>query len=549
MKHLKRLLLLALCLVGLTGCGTEQEGLTLAVSVGGAPVSLDPIYAEELGDQSILTGLYENLMKVSHDAEGRKTVVNGMAKSVSQDQNLDGTMVYTFKLRSAKWSDGKPVTAQDFVYAWQRLADPASQSPYASLLSVVSGYADARESGDMSLLQVTAKNDATLVVTLDGRFDWFLTEVCTSPATMPLRQDVIQELKTAAQDAETYTPWWADPTALVTNGPYVVSAYTPGETLVAGTNGQYDRTHAGPSEITYTFAETEEEAWALYEDKAVDLVWPLPQEQLEELAEKKDYVPVPELATHAVLFNYNQEQLADPLIRQAMELVIDRSTLAQVQGSTVLPAEGLVPPGVPEDDTGDFRTVGGPRLDNDPETYDQRLEEARSLLDEAGYTLGGSFGSLEYLYLDEGRNGAVAQQLSRTWKETLNLEVIPRGVSEEELWLALREGNYQLAGVDLAAPGNDAECFLMQWTSDSHDNLVGYQNSAYDTLMNVIATAGSATARMACLHDAEALLLEDYVVIPLYTESTGWQLRDSLTGLSRDPRGWFDLTGVMSSKG
>lgn len=548
MKRLKQLLLLALCLVGLTGCGSqEQQGELLSVTVGDTLVSLDPIYAEVIGDQSILTGLYENLMKVTSDANGVKTVTNGMAKSVNQSQNKDGTMVYTFKLRNAKWSDGQDVTAQDFVYAWQRLADPASQSPYAALLSVVAGYSDARETGDMSLLQVVAKNDSTLVVTLDGRYDWFLTEVCTSPATMPLRQDVIQTLKEQNQDSETNTSWWAEPSALVTNGPYVVSEYVPGEELVTATNEQYERSHVGPSGIRFVFAEDEEAAWQLYQDKEVDMVWPLPQEKLEELAKKKDLTPVPELSTHAVLFNEHQEQLSDPMIRRAMHLVIDRTALAQAQGETVFPAEGLVPPGVPENEQGDFRTVGGPRLDNDPEHYTERVAEARALLDEAGHAMGTSLEPMEYLYVDEGNNGIVAQMICQTWKDTLNLTIIPRGVTEQEMWSAMREGSFQLAGVDLVAPGNDAECFLMQWTSDSHNNLVGYENSAYDTLMNVIATASSEQARLACLHDAEDLLLSDDVVIPMYTDTTGWLMRDALTGLNRDPRGWFSFDQIMSS--
>lgn len=89
----------------------------------------------------------------------------------------------------------------------------------------------------------------------------------------------------------------------------------------------------------------------------------------------------------------------------------------------------------------------------------------------------------------------------------------------------------------------------MQWTSDSNDNLVHYRNSAYDTLMNIIATANSEMARMGCLHDAEALLLADNVVVPLYTEGTGWKLREGYTGLCRDPRGWFSFTEVFHRNG
>lgn len=206
MKRIKpwsALLLAAALIVSLlTGCSQEQAaGISLSVCVGSEPVTLDPIYAEETADQTILVHLYENLMRVALDATGQNTVTYGIAKSVSQEANYDGTVTYTFKLRSAHWSDGVSVKADDFVYAWQRLADPASQSPYAELLSVVVGYDEARASGDMSLLQVTAKNDTTLEVVLNGNYDWFLSQVCTSPATMPLRQDVIQSLKEDAMAA------------------------------------------------------------------------------------------------------------------------------------------------------------------------------------------------------------------------------------------------------------------------------------------------------------------------------------------------------------
>ena len=105
--------------------------------------------------------------------------------------------------------------------------------------------------------------------------------------------------------------------------------------------------------------------------------------------------------------------------------------------------------------------------------------------------------------------------------------------------------SYEKAGVNLEAPGNDAECFLMQWTSDAQNNVVHYENSAYDTLMAIIASAPDGTARMGCLHDAEALLLGDYALSPLYTRGTDWMLRDDLMGGVRDARGWFCFSNVV----
>lgn len=557
MRDFKRLMALTmsavLCISLLAGCAKDGEGLALSVCVGAAPVSLDPIYAEEIGDQTILVHLYENLMRVTVDVSGNTTVTNGMAKSVTQEENYDGTVTYTFKLRSAKWSDGRAVQAGDFVYAWRRLVDPASHSPYAELLSVVAGYDEARSSGDLEQLQVTAKNDTTLVVVLDGHFDWFLTEVCTSPATMPLRQDVVQKLKDAAalkneaaeeQGSEGTNRWWSDPTTLVTNGPYQVVSQEEEESLVLTTSERYYSSAAGPKNLTFRFADTAEEIQELYNEKLVDAAWPLTEERLAELAEDETWTAVPELGTYAVLFNCEQEPFSDVLIRKALCMSIDRNALAETAGVTALPAEGLVPPGTPENEEEDFRTAGGPQLENDPELYEETCQQAKALLGEAGYDRGADLGELEYLYLDEGNNAAVAEALCQMWRDVLRVNVTPRGMTEQELWSALHKGEYTLAGVTLEAVGNDAECFLMEWTSDSPNNVTGYANSAYDTLMAIIASAADGVARMGCLHDAEDLILSDYVMAPLYTKGTAWDLRDTLTGICRDARGWFSFAGV-----
>ena len=178
----------------------------------------------------------------------------------------------------------------------------------------------------------------------------------------------------------------------------------------------------------------------------------------------------------------------------------------------------------------DFRTDGGVLLDNDPAHRDELAEEARGLLAEAGYADARDLGELEYLYVDEGNGAAVAQALVDAWQSALGLQVTARGVSREELDTALQEGTFTLAGTEIRALGNDAECFLMQWGSDKPENLGKYANSAYDTLLSVIAGAEEGEARMGCLRDAEALLLEEGAVAPLYTSVTDWTLRDGFSG-------------------
>ena len=558
MKHWKRrlalLLAAALCVSALAGCARGGDAMSLSVCVGGAPEELDPIYATEPADQTILVHLYENLMRKTAGASGA-TVTNGVAKSATSEENTDGTVTWTFQLRGAEWSDGREVLAGDFVYAWQRLADPANDSPFASLLSVVAGYDEVRETGDVSLLQVTAEDDSTLVVVLNGKYDWFLEEVCTAPATMPLRQDLLTGESAAEETAEDgaeaaeaaeAAPWWSDVAGLVTNGPYQVSGYEAGESLTLETSGTYHSEVSGPGTLTFRFADTAEEGQALYDAGTVDFLGVLPEEQMASLVEAESRALTPELGTWAVVFNCAQDTLMDARVRRALSLVIDRTAAAEAAGVTARAAEGLIPPGVPESDEADFRTSGGDLLDNDPNHRADLQEEARALLTEAGYVSVQDLGELEYLYVDAGNGAAVAQALVQAWQSALGLRVTARAVTEEELAAALEEGTFSLAGIEIRALGNDAECFLRQWSSTGGENVSRYANSAYDTLLSVIAGAEDETARLGCLHDAEALLLEEGAVAPLYTTVTAWTLRDSLTGLVRDGRGWFSFAGVVA---
>lgn len=562
MKPIKRsaalCLAAVLCLSLLAGCGSQQKtvGMDLTVCLGGTPETLDPIRATSEEDETILIHLYENLMRVAGSASGGTTVTNGIAKRYDVEENYNGTVTYTFHLRSAKWSDGVAVTADDFVYAWQRLADPATKSPNAALLSIVEGYDKVRSTGDVTQLQVTAKNDSTLEVTLTSQCGWFLTDVCTAAATVPLRKDVVQKLKAEALDANEQAAanggqgtatWSSDPTKLVTDGPYTVSSYHADEALQLTASETWTGGTGGPGTICFQFAKTAEEAWDLYESKKVDFVSPLPEEELQSIAKNKNWSPVTELNTYTLLFNTAADPFSDPKLRQAFSLAIDRSALSQAVSVSAKPATGLVPYGVPESEKEDFRTVGGDLLNSDSKEYETCCVQARMLLDQAGYTSGYSFSSVKFLYVDEGDHAAVAEQLIKMWSDVLHVHVKAVGVTAEKFQSALESGEYDLAATDLKGYADDAESFLTDWVSSSENNVVGYRNSAYDTLLAVINNASDETARLGCLHDAESLLLQDGPLMPLYFTGTAWELRSGLTGLCRDARGFFSFTAVTKA--
>lgn len=545
----------ALCLGLLSGCGQQSggaDGLALSVCLGAAPESLDPVRTTAERDMTVLEHLYENLMKISADNSGGSAVTNGLAKRYDVDAHNDGTVTYTFHLRSAKWSDGKAVKAQDFVYAWQRLANPATKSPHASLLAIVQGFDEVQSTGDVTALAVEAKNDSTLVVTLISACQWFLTDVCTSPATVPLREDVVQALKleameqnerTAEAGGEATATWCSNYTKLVTNGPYCVESYN-NDSLTLRRNASYTGAAGGPDSITFRYADTPEDGWALYQSEAVDFVAPLPEAQLAELAQEEGWEPVPELTTYTLLFNTAVEPFSDSSVRRAFSLSLDRTVLSQTAGVETRPASGLVPYGVPDTEDKDFRTHGGLLVDCDPENYAASCDEASGLLDRAGYGAGYQFSGVECLYVAEGTHSAVVSAMTRMWTQVLGVSILPRAVTEEEMEAALLSGEYTLAAVDFSGYANDAESFLSPWKSGDKHNVVGYYNSAFDTLLTIIGSAIDETARRGCLHDAEVLLLEDCPLSPLFFEGTDYTLREGLTGVCRDARGFFSFITV-----
>ena len=556
MKMWKRMAAMGLCLAlaagTLAGCGGgSAPGLALRLSMGQEAGSYDPIRAETAEAETVIVHLYENLLRKAPDTSGGTTLASGVAKKYDMEENYDGTVTYTFHLRQAKWSDGQTVTAGDFVYAWQRLADPVTNSPSASLLSAVAGYDEVRSSGDVSKLQVSAEGELTFVVTLLGKCDWFLEDVCTDPATMPLRQDNLQTLKEEAiqenlqaeERGETGTRNWAsDPARLVTNGPYTASRGEEGE-LILTRSETYVGGVSGPEELRFLFHDSPEAAWETYAAGEADFVSPLPRAEIEAKAES-DWAGAALSQTTVLLFNTQGEVFPDVQARKAFSLAIDRQALSDLTALVSRPAEGLVPYGVPDENGEDFRTQGGDLVGESG--TEEALAEANALLGESGY---GSSAVPRFVYEDTEENAAIADALWKAWMKGLKVRLERVPLSADELREALSAGDYDIALTDIRGNALDAESFLDLWRGDSPENVAGYENGAYDTLLKVIRSASDEKARQGCLHDAEALLLDDCPVAPLLFTASAWEAREGLVGILRDGRGFFSFASAAEVSG
>lgn len=535
MMKLKRpvaALLAAVLLLGLlTGCHREN-GVSFRVAMGSVPATLDPALAATDEEKTVVSHLFENLMKLQSDGNGGTTAVNGVARSYQCDTTAEGQETYTFKLRSsAAWSDGTKVTAQDFVYAWKRLVDPATGSKNARILDMVAGYSAARTGEDA--LQVSAPDDETFVVVLSGRCPYFIDSVCTAAATLPVQSAA------AAQEN-----WSMSPDTLVTNGPYTVASWENDTMLLQQTDGYYDARRLGPESISFRFTADAKTANSLFEKGDADFVLGLTDEAVAKKIDSwmPDYYP----ETSVVLLNQLSDLTSNENVRRAMGLVIDRNAIAELLGSrTHLAAEGLVTWGIRSTTGGQFRDFGS-AVDNDSENYEKNCQTAQELMKEAGYTATKlkSLTPVIMLYESDGTADSLALLLQKTWKEKLGLSVTLKGVSSEEITQALERGEYTLAALRVTSDRNDATGFLNRWRMGEEDNYANFTSSAYDMLLRVAAVSASQEARDAYLEDAERLLIEKGNVIPMYCSTRSWSLSESFTGVFGDGLGRYFFTGV-----
>ena len=545
MKAIKRITALALCalmLLGLlSGCGEKKQGdekFVLNVSVCNVIDSLDPAMNTDTDADSVFYALYENLMRESDDGSGEVTLTNGMAKEYTEETNYDGSVTYRFTLRStARWSDGEKVTADDFVYAWQRLADPATDSPNHALMSVVAGYDEVRETGDKTKLQVSAEDESTFVVTLSAPCAYFIEGICTSVATMPLRRDLAESTK-------------FDTVNVVSNGAYCVSGWSKSSELTATRNEEYYESRlVGPDTLRFVFAQDSRQAWQLYENGEIDYIAHLPDEVIEELSQQDGWSARAILATACVLYNNETDLFSNEHIRKAFDLAIDRAAATAAGGAENSPATGLVPYGIPDsgETEDDFRTTGGEVCAIDEEGMSARATQAQEELTYAGYYSTSMFPPVELLYVTGTENDAVASALQNMWSTTLGVNVMLRGVTQAEYNTRMEAGNYELALQKVTALYDDAMGFLDRWCSEDEQNLISYENGTYDVLMGVARASEDPVARTAFLHDAETMLLGETALSPVYFDGTAHMLRDTLRGVYTDGFGNSYFAGVRAN--
>jgi oligopeptide transport system substrate-binding protein len=524
--HIRRLahgiLIGLLTLVTCPGCdsrsGTQAEArhnttdTVLRRGIGGEPASLDPGEAADIFSFEVIRDLYEGLASERPDG----TVIPGVASSWTVDAS--GTQ-YTFQLRSeAKWSNGAPVRAQDFVEAWRRVVDPKRASPVADTLRPVAGAA-AIIAGRMppSSLGINAARDNVLEVKLEQPAPYF-PQLLTHSATFPVYSD---------DTAKTHNPnkW-------VSNGPYVLSSWTPGSSLKLKRNSSYwDSTNVPIPNVDYIPIPDENAEYSQYRAGQLDITQSVPSAALASVrAERPNELFVaPFLATAYYALNLHSPYFSTNLnLRKSLALAIDRRALeATILPFGQRPAYGFVPPGT---------------WNYEPQSWDwsdlpdaERIKEAQRLYALAGFSTRRPL-HLRVLFNSNNSIKQVAIAIASMWKQTLGVDT---ELLDEEYRVFLDSrrdtSRWEVARLGWTADYNDAGNFLDTLRSGSPNNDARYNRQEFDDLLDRAASTVNSTDRRRILQNAEKLMLSDYPILPIYFFSSKRLIKPYLKGATPNP--------------
>lgn len=465
--------------------GAESQDIVM--SNGAEPV-LDPSLLADMPSANVCLGLFEGLMQFDP-----KTNLGVPAMAESWSVSTDGK-VYTFRLRQASWSDGRPVTADDFVYAMERILDPATQGEYAYLPCMVIKGAREFNAGEASFddVGIKALDKRTIRYTLIKPAPYFV-DMTALNAFLPLPRWAIEK---SGDD-------WTKPGKIVTNGPFLLREWRPQEYVYMVRNPNYwDAANVRLHGIRILAGDNSQANYSMYKEGIVDWMRGVPYSRIDEIAARPDYQRLAQVATYFYCFNVTRAPVDNVLVRRALSAAIDKERLVAtiVRGGQV-PSDSFVPP--------------MPGYAPQPgQGYDP--EKARQLLAEAGYPGGAGFPRMSIYYNTNLGHQAIAEYIKAQWKENLGIDVSLKNMEFTSL-LQLRSGSHNFAVCRHGWVGDylDPCTMLDLFVSGGGNNDGLYANPDYDALIEA-ASAATGAERMELFQEAEAMLLRDAAIIPIY---------------------------------
>ena len=512
---------------GSTAGGTNTAGFT--VQYGSNPETMDPALNSAIDASNTIITIFEPLLLINENNE----VIGGQAESWEASE--DG-LTWTFTMRDGlKWSDGTDLTAKDFEYSFKRMANPDTAAPYAeTCLGMIDGF-DAAQAGDTDALNVKASDDGkTLTIVLSYPCSYF-DKMAAFAAMSPVQQATVE----ANGDS-----WCTSADTFVSNGPYMITDWTPSERIVLSKNpnyvGGWDSSKIVSDTITLLLLEDSSASFAAYNSGEAVLIKDVPTDEIPSLTKAEDggdfYVDTI-LGTYYVSLNLQRDAFQDAKVRKALSLAIDRDYVANtIMQGTYSTADSIVGPGI-VDENGYFHDNGNaPYISAD---YEANLAEAKKLLEEAGYPNGEGYPTIEYSTNDAGYHVPLAEYLQQAWGD-LGITLTINKMEWSSFTPARRAGEYDVARNGWVMDYNDPSNMLDLFCTDNGNNDGKYSNPDFDAAIDASRVADSAE-HFAQLHKAEDILMEDTGCLPIAYYNDYWLQSPALKGTWHSPYGYWYL--------
>ncbi len=474
------------------------------------PASLDPMKAVGLPEIQVMRDLFEGL--TNQDAHGK--IVPGVAQSWSSNDNK--TWIFTLR-KEARWSNGEPVTAQDFVYSWQRLVEPKNSSPFA-WFAALSGIenAEAITKGQMSAdkLGVTATDATHLKVTLSRPVPWFPSMVANA-AMYPVSQKVLEKEGDS----------WTSPGKLVGNGAYQLQERVVNEKIVLVRNSHYwDDKESVLTKVTFLPINEESSATKRYRANDIDITESFPKNMYALLKKElpgQVYTP-DQLGTYYYAFNTEKGPTADVRVRKALSWSIDRRIIAEkVLGTGEKPAWHFTP-----DVTAGFT----PQQSYLQQHSQQELNaQAKALLTAAGYGPGKPL-HLTLLYNTSESHQKIAIAVASMWKKNLGVDVTLQNQEWKTYIDSRNSGSFDVIRASWVGDYNEPSTFLSLLTSTHSGNIARFHSGDYDAVLTKASRETSVAARNADYNKAEQIIADQAPIAPIYQYTNGRLIKPWVKG-------------------
>ena len=536
-KKLLALVLATTMVAGLAGCGTSNADVTidengtpaaaststdLNVMIETAVESLDPQQATDGTSFEVIADYTDGLMQM--DSEGNP--INALAESYELSE--DG-LTYTYKIRDdANWSNGEPVTADDFVFAWQRAVDPEVASEYSYMLSDIGQIVNAAEiiagEKDKSELGVTAVDDKTLEVQLNVPVSYFLS-LMYFPTFYPVNEAFFNEC------GDTFA---TSPETVLSNGAFVLDSYEPAATAFHLTKNDdyYDADSVSLTGLSYQVIQDSQTALMSYQTGDLDITL-VNGDQVDQVEDDPEFASIGAGYLWYVTPNVKEvPELANLNIRLALTMAINReSVTADVLKDGSLPTYTAIP----RDFSADFSADQDKFSDYCRDDAAAAAEYWQKGLDELGI----SELTLELVADEDDAPAKVATVLKEEWETTLpGLTVNITTEPKKQRVADLQEGNYELGLTRWGPDYDDPMTYLGMWYTDNPNNYGFWSNAEYDAILDECTTGELCTeidARRERLYDAEQIVMEEAVIFPIYTAANAQMVSSNVSGIDFHP--------------